>query len=69
MAAMGSVLTNKYAEGHPGKRHTAAANASMRKTSPSTACASCSARNCRKTCSRTGRAGEHGGLSGAVQAG
>ena len=46
MAAMGSVLTNKYAEGYPGKRYSGGERAAA-----------------------LGRAGEHGGLSGAVQAG
>lgn len=53
MAAMGSVLTNKYAEGYPGHRYSAAASTSIRSSrSPLTAPASCSARSM-PTSSRT----------------
>lgn len=44
MEAVGSVLTNKYAEGYPGRRITADASGSTRsRTSPGAAPASCTA--------------------------
>ena len=44
MAAQGSQLTNKYAEGYPGKRYYAAASSSMSSSSSrSTASSGCSA--------------------------
>ena len=64
MAAMGSVLTNKYAEGYPGKRYYGGCECVDEVENL--------AIHRREICERTaalGRAGEHGGLSGAVQAG
>lgn len=53
MEAMGTVLTNKYAEGYPGAATTAAASMwTSRKTSPVTASRSCSGRST-PTCSLT----------------
>ena len=53
MAAMGSVLTNKYAEGYPATVITAAVSTSIRSSRlPLTAPASCSARSM-PTSSRT----------------
>ena len=52
LEAQGSVLTNKYAEGYPGNRYTAAANGSMWwKASQSNAPKNCSARTS-PTCRR-----------------
>lgn len=53
MQAMGSVLTNKYAEGYPGRVITAVAKWWIRWSNwPSTVCASCTAPNT-LTCSRS----------------
>jgi len=53
LEAQGSVLTNKYAEGYPGKRYTAAASSSTSpSSSPSTGRNSSSTRRTR-TSSRT----------------
>jgi glycine/serine hydroxymethyltransferase len=44
--AMGSVMTNKYAEGYPGKRSTAVANSSIKRSrSRSTGSNVCSTRS------------------------
>ena len=69
MAAMGSVLTNKYAEGYPGKRYYGGCECVDEVENLAITRVPAVRREIRERAAALGRAGEHGGLSGAVQAG
>ena len=67
MAAMGSVLTNKYAEGYPGKRYYGGCECvdEVENLAIERACQTVR-RGVRQRAAALRRAGEHGGLSGAA---
>ena len=70
MAAMGSVLTNKYAEGYPGKRYYGGCECvdEVENLAIKRVCEVFGAKYANVQ-PHSGAQGQHGGLSGAVPAG